>query len=286
MRRPRIDRRQFLGAAGTLAAAASGLGLYTWRIEPHWVQVVHRYLPIRNLPESLHGQTLVQLSDLHIGNLVDSQYLIDCFQLVDHLQPTLTVITGDFMSCRGPEQIGPVVEVMKHLRPGPLGAHAVLGNHDYGASWNDYPTANQLCDRLADLGIEVLRNQARDVAGLTLVGLDDLWAGQFRPEQILPGLDPNQPTLVLSHNPDTVDRPGWSDFRGWILSGHTHGGQCKPPFLPPPLLPVANRRYTRGAFDLGDGRHLYINAALGYIRRVRFNVRPEITAFQLTRAEP
>ncbi|MFO0957266.1 MAG: metallophosphoesterase [Isosphaeraceae bacterium] len=280
-----MTRRKFLGTAGALAAGAAGVGAYTWRVEPHWVEVIRRDLPIRNLPEALQGRTLVQLSDLHIGNLVDPNYLIDCFQLVADLDPTFTVITGDFMSCRGPEQLGAVSGVMKHLKPGPLGAYAVLGNHDYALKWGDALTADRLCGRLADLGIEVLRNQARDVAGLTLVGLDDLWAGRFRPEEVMPGLDPKKPALALSHNPDTVDQPGWSDFRGWILSGHTHGGQCKPPFLPPPLLSVSNRRYTRGAFDLGDGRNLYINAALGYIRRVRFGVRPEITAFRMIRSE-
>ena len=58
-----------------------------------------------------------------------------------------------------------------------------------------------------------------------------------------------KPALVLSHNPDTADVPGWLGYEGWILSGHTHGGQCKPPFLPPPLLPVRNRRYTSGEID-------------------------------------
>jgi uncharacterized protein len=91
--------------------------------------------------------------------------------------------------------------------------------------------------------------------------------------------------LVLCHNPDVADLPIWKGYQGWILSGHTHGGQCKPPFLPPPILPVRNRRYTAGEIDLNDGRRLYINRGLGYFRRVRFNVRPEITVFALTRAE-
>ena len=59
----------------------------------------------------------------------------------------------------------------------------------------------------------------------------------------------------------------------------------KPPFLPPPLVPVANRRYTQGAFDVGSGRHLYVNPGLGYHRRVRLNVRPEITVFTLLAAD-
>jgi predicted MPP superfamily phosphohydrolase len=74
------------------------------------------------------------------------------------------------------------------------------------------------------------------------------------------------------------------DFRGWVLAGHTHGGQCKPPFLPPPLLPVKNRRYVAGEYDIGPGRWMYINRGLGYLRRVRFNARPEITLFTLMQA--
>jgi len=97
----------------------------------------------------------------------------------------------------------------------------------------------------------------------------------------LAALDPRRAALVLSHNPDTVDEPGWGEYEGWILAGHTHGGQCKPPFLPPPLLPVQNRRYTSGEFALSGGRKMYINRGVGHLLRVRFNVRPEITLFHL-----
>ena len=75
----------------------------------------------------------------------------------------------------------------------------------------------------------------------------------------------------------------WGDYSGWILSGHTHRGQCKPPFLTPPMLP-RNKIYTAGEIDLKDGRRLYINRALGHLWPVRFNVRPEITIFELRAA--
>ena len=73
-------------------------------------------------------------------------------------------------------------------------------------------------------------------------------------------------------------------YEGWILAGHTHGGQCKPPFLPPPLLPVKNRRYVAGEYALAGSRSLYINRGVGHLMQVRFNVRPEITVFQLAKA--
>jgi len=83
---------------------------------------------------------------------------------------------------------------------------------------------------------------------MTALRMDDLWAGRFDPRQTLRAFDPRRPAVALSHDPDTVDLGAWEGFNGWILSGHTHGGQCKAPFLPPPLLPVKNRRYSVTVF--------------------------------------
>jgi predicted MPP superfamily phosphohydrolase len=137
---------------------------------------------------------------------------------------------------------------------------------------------------LARHGLHLLRNDRVDIGGLQLIGLEDYWGPSYDPAPVLAGLPPGAPAVVLSHNPDTADEPVWGAFNGWILAGHTHGGQCKPPFLPPPLVPVRNRRYTAGAFAVGGGRSLYINRGLGHLIRVRFNARPEITVFTLTRA--
>jgi predicted MPP superfamily phosphohydrolase len=69
-----------------------------------------------------------------------------------------------------------------------------------------------------------------------------------------------------------------------VLAGHTHGGQCKPPLLPPPVTYLRNRRYSAGEVDLGGGRKMYVNRGLGYVQKVRFNARPEITLFTLVAA--
>jgi predicted MPP superfamily phosphohydrolase len=156
-----------------------------------------------------------------------------------------------------------------------------LGNHDYGPGWGDPAIADSVADVMRSCGITVLRNQMLDVEGLQIVGLDDLWAKRFNPEQVLPALHRSRAAIALSHNPDTVDLPVWGNFEGWILAGHTHGGQCKPPFLPPPVLPVRNRRYTSGEFQLASNRHLYISRGVGHLMPVRFNARPEVTMFEL-----
>lgn len=278
MRFPRLTRRRFFTLFG---AGTVGTVLYTWRIEPHRLEVVERDLPITNLPSTLVGKKLVQISDLHIGDLVDDDYIANAIRRACSLADFL-VITGDYMSCESGEQIDKVARMLEaNLRHPPLGIIGVLGNHDYGHTWHDHDVADRLVVRLRDVGITVLQNQIASVDGLQIAGLDDLWSGRFRPADVFPRLDSAKGALVLCHNPDGVDKPGWENYRGWILSGHTHGGQCKAPFLPPPLLPVDNKRYTAGEIALDDGRRLYINRALGYIKRVRINVRPEITVFTL-----
>lgn len=276
--RARLTRRQFLF---TLGGGVAATGLYTWRIEPHWVEFVRRDLPIANLPPALAGKTLVQLSDIHIGRQVSDDYLAGVFARVAALQPDLVVHTGDLVSYRDAHTIAQAQAVVAGFPRGKLGTFAILGNHDYGENWTKQSVAAAVAQVLTHAGCTVLRNQAVEVSGLTIVGLDDLWAGRFHPQLVLPRLAPDRPALVLSHNPDACDLPRWFGYKGWILSGHTHGGQCKPPFLPPPLLPVRNRRYTAGEFDLGDGRRLYINRGVGHLLQVRFNARPEVTVFTL-----
>lgn len=277
----RLSRRQFIGTALGIPLLA---GAYTWRVEPHRLELVHRDLPIRNLPFPLVGKRLVQLTDLHIGPQVADDYLLETFRRITKLEPDIVVHTGDLISYRGASTLEQARRLLEHSPRGRLGTVAVLGNHDYGNNWADLQVASHVESLLTTMGATVLRNRRTTIAGLHIIGLDDLWARRFSPTVAFASFDFNQPLLVLAHNPDTCDLPGWSGYQGWILSGHTHGGQCKPPFLPPPLLPVLNARYTAGEFSLEGGRRLYISRGVGHLLKVRFNVRPEVTVFRLMRA--
>jgi predicted MPP superfamily phosphohydrolase len=281
-----MTRRQWLRRV-TAGASASGaaLGLYTWRIEPHWVELVRRRLPVARLPRQLDGRLLVQVSDIHVGFRVDDDYLIDTFRRIAALAPAFVVYTGDFMSYDGSPELGHLSRIVRHLPRGRLGTAGILGNHDYGRRWSEIAVADRVCQLATNAGITMLRNQSTMLSGLQLVGLEDFWGPRFAPRDALEQSDPREATVVLCHNPDAVDVvDAWAGYTGWILAGHTHGGQVRPPFLPPPLLPVRNRRYTSGEIPLSGGRRLYINRGLGHLKRVRFNCRPEVTLFELTRA--
>jgi predicted MPP superfamily phosphohydrolase len=279
-----LTRRHFLRAGLGAAGAVAATGLYTWQIEPHWLEMVHRDLPIKGLAPQLAGKTLVQMSDLHIGPQVSDAYLIHTLKRVRALQPDYIVMTGDWVSYRGDQTIAQMKNVLKFLPQGRLGTIGILGNHDYGPTFGNMEVARKVCGTAEDAGVLVLRNEAARVGGLTFVGLDDYWSPRYDPEIVIHRHQDDGGTLVLCHNPDACDSPVWGNYSGWILAGHTHGGQCKPPFLPPPLLPVNNRRYTRGEFALSGDRRLYINSGVGHLIQVRFNVRPEVTVFKLTPA--
>ncbi len=282
--RKNLGRRSFLKwGLGTAVAGLVGWGGYACGLEPHWVQVVRRRLPIRYLPSGLEGKTLVQISDLHVGPVVDRDYIIATLERVNSLEPDILVITGDFMTCDGNEQLDQLQVVLEHLKPANLAALAIFGNHDYGERWMRDDVADHLARRLPNLGIRVLRNEVATVDGLCVAGIDDYWGTNFHPSEALTSLRADQANLVLCHNPDVCDLDVWDGYQGWILSGHTHGGQCRFPFVGAPILPVKNKKYVSGELDLQDGRRLYINPGVGYLRRVRFCVRPEITVFTLTR---
>lgn len=278
MNRRKFIKRTLWGVAG------AGLlsGLYTWQVEPFWLEFVKLKMPVKNLPDDLVGKTLMQISDIHVGKRFDHRFIIDSFQKAKALNPDFVVYTGDYVSThQGKVQYKELDEVFGHLVKGRIATLGILGNHDYGINWSEADVADNITSRLNQQGVRILRNETAAIDDLHFIGFDDYWGLNFNPQKAMQQVDVTKANIVLCHNPDVCDEDVWGQYNSWILSGHTHGGQVKPPFLPPLILPVKNRRYSAGQFSLSNGRTLYINRALGHLWQVRFNVRPEITLFEL-----
>ncbi|MFT4095387.1 MAG: metallophosphoesterase [Niabella sp.] len=280
-----MNRRKFTKTLALFGGASALTGLYSWQVEPHWLEFVKRKLPVKNLPDDLNGKTLMQISDIHTGR-VDKDYILKSFDSARAYKPDIVVYTGDFISYDGGRQYEQLEEILKHRVTGRLGTVGILGNHDYGHNWSQADVADTVAAIINNSGITLLRNADHNIGGLNIIGIDDLWGTNFYPRAAMARYNAAGPAIVLCHNPDVCDLDFWKNYQGWILSGHTHGGQCKPPFLPPPVIPVKNKKYAAGVIDLEDGRMLYINRALGHSMQVRFNVRPEITVFEMVRSEP
>ena len=278
-----MNKRQFLKKS-FYGLAGFGLlgGLYSWQIEPFWVEFVKQKIPIKNLPKHLIGKTLMQISDIHIGKRFDYNYVIKSFEKAKQYKPDFVVYTGDFITTHNDKvQYDDLEKVLKNCVKGQLGTVGILGNHDYGKNFAQQEDGDKITKMAIGSGISILRNEQLDFEGLNFIGFDDYWGPNFQPEKVMNDYNKLKANIVLCHNPDVCDLDVWNDYQGWILSGHTHGGQVKPPFLDAPVVPVKNKKYTSGKFDLTNNRTLYINRALGHLWQIRFNVRPEITIFEL-----
>jgi len=279
-----MNRRSFAKGVAALGGLGLSTGLYSWQVEPFWLEFVKTKIKVKNLPKELEGKTLMQISDMHVGNRFDRSFISRSFKKARKLKPDFVVYTGDFVNWESKEQLDQLDEVFQNAVTGQIGTVGILGNHDYGRNWAEGQVANSVIEIVSSKGISILRNQQKDFGGLNFIGLDDYRAINFNPSKVMNKLNPKRANITLCHNPDVADLDVWNHFDGWILSGHTHGGQCKPPFLDPPMLPVKNKNYVSGEYALANGRKLYINRALGHLWQVRFNVRPEITVFELHRA--
>lgn len=279
-----MTRKTFLKKLFQLAVVGSFPALYSWQVEPFWVEFVERKLPIRNLPVNLEGKILMQISDLHVGNRFDWNFLIESFHKAKKFNPDFVVYTGDFVNHGTLEEQNDLKIVMEEAVYGNLGTFGILGNHDYGPGWKDIELSRSICRILNSYGIEMLNNEQNNRYGINFIGFEDLCSPNFDPLKVMKDLDQSKANLVLCHNPDVCDKDVWNGYQGWILSGHTHGGQCRIPGVITPILPVKNKKYVSGEIDLQDGRMLYINRAIGHSYQIRFMVRPEITVFTLTKA--
>ena len=249
-------RLRALSVAG-IAALASWRGLRTALRGP----VVRRVdIALARWPRALDGFRIVQLSDIHIGPILDRRFARRVVECTNALAPDLVAITGDLVD-GSVERIAPEVAPFAALRAR-HGVYFVTGNHDH------YSGAERWVRRVQALGIRVLRNERVTIgdgdAGFDLAGVEDhhahLVSGTAREDlpRALDGRDGSRPVVLLAHDPasfpDAV-RLG-VDLQ---LSGHTHGGQI----WPFNYLVRLSTPYVAGHYRV-DGAQLYVSRGTGF----------------------
>ena len=137
---------------------------------------------------------------------------------------------------------------------------------------------------LTDTGITVLRNAAQEVAdGLWVAAVDDVWELHADLDKALDRIPTGATVVLLAHEPDYADEVATTtgDRISLQLSGHSHGGQVRLPFVRPPALPYLAEKYHNGRYRVGR-MWLYVNRGVGMIvPAVRLNCRPEVTLLTL-----
>ena len=246
-------------------------GLY-WRgvRNAKQVRVTHNVIKSARLPNSFHGYTLLQISDLHTD--MNADVIERIRSLVHSLHYNACVMTGDF---RG-KTYGPFEATLKGMErllnalKEPV--YGVLGNHN----------SIVMVPGLEKIGIRMLLNEneiiERGHQRIYLAGIDDAHFYQAdNIEKAAAGILHDEFAILLSHTPEIYRHAAHAGF-DVLISGHTHGGQiCLPGGIPITLNSNLPRR-------LGSGPWTY-HEMIGYTSRcagssvvpVRFNCPPEIT---------
>lgn len=272
----KMERRLFLKQSvnHSLAGASfvfSGIGIHQAHKTPAVKDVI---IHIKNLPESLAGFSIVQITDIHLGPTLKKPFLEKVVARVNSLSPHVIALTGDLVDGFVDELEGDI-RPLKHLTS-KYGNFFVTGNHEY------YFNALSWIDAVNRLGFKTLINDHDIVThgdGRVLIaGVPDLKAEQFvsshRPDPVasLTNAPPAHVKILLAHQPNSVIQAADAGFDIQI-SGHTHGGQI----FPWNHFVELNQPFLAGLYTHGCVR-LYVSRGTGYWGPpMRFFAPSEIT---------
>ncbi len=202
-----------------LACLYSAYGIWN-AYHPRTEEVV---VKIHDLPDAWRDRKVVQISDVHLGNVLGRDFMQALVDQTNAQKPAMVVITGDLFDGRD-GQLDELVAPLKHLRA-PLGTYFVTGNHE------TYLGTERAYAALEKTPVRILRDEMVVIDGLQIVGIGYPERGTHKDigetTRKIPGFDPQRPTVMLYHNPTQIEQAKAAGV-SVQLSGHTHHGQIFP----------------------------------------------------------
>jgi predicted MPP superfamily phosphohydrolase len=246
-----------------------GFAIDAMFVEPYRVEVTHFDVP------ALIAAPLkiAHLTDLHTHGIGPRERKI--FSALAAENPDVIVITGDTLAGFG-GTYDDCKELYQQLHA-PLGVWFVLGNWEF-----DHPIrpARRERDFYESSGVHLLAGENAQLRpGIWLVGISNSFRQPLRTDALLARIPPDAYKIALFHEPAIFDRvAGHVDL---ALSGHTHGGQVRIPFVYPFWLPSGSGHYLEGWYDQA-GSKMYVSRGIGMSALpIRFLCRPEVTIITL-----
>jgi len=266
-----------------LLLAIVSLAVYSFTIAPYGIQTTENAFDLGLARDGHAPLRIVLISDIH-DSYRNNGYMERVIAMVNGQHPDIILIAGDSVEA----DMGDLheLDVLSALNSS-YGTYAVLGNHDYGVFWSDYPFADKVERKMESLGIKVLRNEnvnltfgSDDKSSIALVGVDDHWAHRSDFEGSLAGIPKNASKIILVHDQTAIDR-NLLEGKNLVLSGHTHCGQVRIPIVTDLVLRALGfGDLVGGRKDLSPDDSLYITCGI-VPGGVRFLAPPEITVIDL-----
>lgn len=266
--------------------------LYATFLEPHLFRIEKRTLDFyksinmsTTLDEEKESTSLkiIQFSDTQLGPYYDIEQLKKVVNEINGQSPDIIVFTGDFFDHPSDYDLKKeALELLKKLDDKALKI-AIFGNHDVGGGGRSmYETFMSEAGFLV-LVNEMLSYKAECGKTFDFYGIDDGMLGKPDFGFVTPLIDENHYNILILHEPDLYTEVASLPF-DLILSGHSHGGQIKLPFLGPLVTPPLSKVYKSGYYEIDNPRKslLYVNTGLGNTKmRYRFGNIPQIAVFTI-----
>ena len=251
-----LSRRQFLGVALAAAPPLFNLSFATIAMRQLDQFRVRRFvLPIVGLPNDLHGLTITQISDMHVGRFTSGRVLHEVVRVVNELRADLVLLTGDLIN----DAIADLdygLDLVRSMQA-THGVYLIEGNHDLIENGPEFER------RVKDSGIPFLLDESVVITirgtPLQLLGLSWTRARENRDAAIAAAvrrlLNQRQPEsfpILLAHHPHAFDAAATASVL-LTLAGHTHGGQLmlnEQYGFGPALFRYWSGLYTKGASKL------------------------------------
>jgi uncharacterized protein len=283
----KMKRRTFLkrtfGTFLTVLGLGSGGYFYANRIEPSLLEINKLDIKHSLIPTSFNGIKIVQFSDTHLGFHYNVNQFKKLVEKINQLEPDLIFFTGDLLDEPNKyDEINKVAPILQQLNA-TIGKYCIYGNHDHGGYGSEiYRNLMELSNFTVLLNESLLITQP-DGSSISLLGIDDRMLGRPDLEKAIKQVSKESFKLLLSHAPDVADEALNYGIH-WQLSGHSHGGQVKIPFVGALVIPPFAQNYPEGLYSIGENNplSLYVNRGIGTTRLpFRFMAKPELTLFTL-----
>jgi len=251
-----LSRRQFLGVALAAAPPLFNLSFATIAMRQLDQFRVRRFvLPIVGLPSDLHGLTITQISDMHVGRFTSGRVLREVVRIVNELRTDLVLLTGDLIN-DAIADLDHGLDLVRSMQAS-HGVYLIEGNHDLIENGPEFER------RMKDSGIPFLLDESVVITvrgtALQLLGLSWTRARENRDvaiaaavRQLLNQRQPESFPILLAHHPHAFDAAAAASVP-LTLAGHTHGGQLmlnEQYGFGPALFRYWSGLYTKGASKL------------------------------------
>ncbi|OPX84119.1 MAG: putative metallophosphoesterase [Pelotomaculum sp. PtaB.Bin104] len=254
------------------------MGFYAFAIERFRLEVRRVDIPLSKLPRSCSGLRIALFSDVHLSIFYSPKRLSGVVELINREHPDIVCFTGDFLDAHaGTGVLREAAPILGRLKAS-LGKFAVLGNHDCWAGVNRVGRTLELG------GFRVLSNDhavlQKNRDRLYMIGLADVSKGRPDLTKAMLEIPEEACSILLVHEPDFADTVARRPV-SLQLSGHSHGGQVRLPYIGPLITTRLGRKYHSGLYKI-DNLLLYTTWGVGTtLLPVRFFCRPEITIITL-----